>query len=568
MTTLPLFDAKGRISSEITQLLLNEGTLGQYPTIHKYAIAHSLTYSAAEVVRLRRLFEESLLEQVTRHAWTMYRLYHATGDWGQGTQFSVQQSFANAVIHLPPGHAYDYSMTAEFDRIAREKCIEFELIDKTAHALRTQFENFRPTLLGKRFEIHNYYHINTILRFVGSQMSIYVQTNGRGVGAIWGHSKSKKIGIYRVKMFTTEVMRTPNFSISNAANVIENEIMTRHESMNAVFSQKWAPLITSPTITDWRIPSNPYWNISRGIRNHTIQLYGPASPSDVERINSELVQEMEESIIFHEIGHTIIREIFLPIENIGIGLGAKFYNCMFYDGIYELLADFAPNHDLGHGAMAHMIKISKTNQKKAERMFYTYLSDVWFFDTDDRFMYDYASICVLCMLRYIQPNKHVDFDLLARDITFSANRSTKPQLSMIERIQELFLWDTDEIGRICKSADYTVADRPMPFQSIYRDRLTHARKTHPTIDPDGYNFLQPFWSNMYNYVATFTSNGEEQKIRKFIDDSVKKNLMKFLVLSCGRTKAEAYQFNHMQYIVDRCFELGLVADPSGSRQII
>ena len=71
---------------------------------------------------------------------------------------------------------------------------------------------------------------------------------------------------------------------------------------------------------------------------------------------------------------------------------------------------------------------------------------------------------------------------------------------------------------------------------------------------------------MYSYIHHFTD--EEQKIRDGLTQSVKKNLMKFLVLSCGRKKAEDYQFNHMQYIVDRCFEVGLVAYPANSRSII
>ena len=158
------------------------------------------------------------------------------------------------------------------------------------------------------------------------------------------------------------------------------------------------------------------------------------------------------------------------------------------------------------------------------------------------------------------------FTAMAKDITYQEDRTQKKQLTMIERIQELFMWDTDEIGTIAKKTSFKINDVTWSYQQLIKDRLVQARKTYPEIDPEGYSFLQPFWTNMYSYIHHFTD--EEQKIRDGLTQSVKKNLMKFLVLSCGRKKAEDYQFNHMQYIVDRCFEVGLVAYPANSRSII
>jgi hypothetical protein len=564
-TLIPIFNSKGKPSSEILSLIFSEGTINRFPTLQKYCAHEGKTVDLKHLSKLRKYIESSLEDQVRRHAFVMYRMFEASNNWNDGPDYQVKLSFGKNILKLSPDAPFNHTEMTQFETAIATAYSEYELVTKTASAAQTEFENFLPSILGKRFLLLQSPFLNRILHFIGSKYYLYLKNYKKGLSVIWGHAKTKKMGIYHLIQFTDEVLRTPDFPITNAANVHENTIMTRHESLNTVFHQKWAPLILDEQ-EDWRVHSDPYWNISYGIKHHALRLYGLSSPGNLASIQTQLVEEMEESIIFHEIGHTIIREIFLPAENIGIGLGAKQYGCEFYDGMYELLADFAPKHKLGHGAMANMIKISKTNRAKAERMFYTYLSDVWFFDTEDEFMYDYASIVVLCMLRYIQPGLSVDFDALAQDITYQDDRSKKSQLTMLERVQEIFMWDTEEIGNIAKKAEFVINGKPYSFQYVLQDRLAETRKKYPAIEPEGYNFLQPFWTNMYAYLRSLTS--EEAKIKSLLEKSVKQNLMKFLVLSCGRTKAEEYEFNHKQYIVDRFYELGLVKYPHNSKQII
>ncbi len=561
---LSIFDSNGKPSREILSLI-TEATLNQFPTIHQYLHDNNLSVDAKQLARLRAYIQNSLADQCRKHAFVMYRLFESSGNWNDGPDYQVKLSFGKNLLKLSPADSFEYEHLAKFEELIKEAYSEFGLTTKTESAIQLDFNNWRPTLFGKQYPLQKNNVVNKILHFVGSKYVLHMTKYKKGIAVIWGHAKIKKIGIYTITRFTDELIRSPSFPVANAASVLDNEIMTRQESMRTVFHQKWAPIITSE-YEDWRVQEDPYWNISYGIRQHTLRLYNWAEASDLPRIEDELVQEMEESIIYHEIGHTVIREIFLPIENIGIGLGATQYNCYFYDGIYELLADFAPKHKLGHGAMAQMIKISKTSPTRAERMFYTYLSDVWFFDTEDKFMYDYASLAVLCMLRYIKDDRSIDFTAMAKDMTYQEDRTQKKQLTMIERVQELFIWDTDEIGSIAKKTNFQIDDVTWSFQQMVKDRLHQARKTYPEIDPEGYHFLQPFWTNMYSYFHHFT--GEEQKVRNLLTQSVKKNLMKFLVLSCGRKKAEDYQFDHMKYIVDRCFEVGLVAYPTNSRSII
>jgi len=563
-SVLSIFDSNGKPSRDILGLL-TEASLNLYPTIQGYLHKNEMTVDVRALSQFRKQIETSIEDQCRRHTFLMYRLFEVSGDWNGGSDYQVKLSLGKNALKIPASEPFSYEHMIAFEDTVKAAYSEYHLLSKSKSALETEFNNFNITILGKRYLFHKRHLINKILHFIGSKYSLYIKSHNKGLSFIWGHAKIKKIGIYTTLRFTDEIIRSPSFSIANAANVTENEIMTRRDSMHTVFYQKWAPIIQNAN-QDWRVKSNPYWNISYGIRQHALSLYDWNSPDDLNRIETELVQEMEESIIYHEIGHTIIREIFLDIENVGIGIGAIQYGVYFYDGIYELLADFAPKHQLGYGAMVHLIKLSKTDRKRAERMFYTYLSDVWFFDTDDEFMFDYATMVVLCMLRYINPDKSVDFEGMSKDVVYQEDRTKKTQLTMIERVQELFIWDTDEIGNICKKATFKLGEVEWNFQQVLNDRLQNAKKLYPEIDPQGESFLRPFWTNMYCFIRDFTT--EEQKIRTFLDQSVRKNLMKFLVLSCGRKKAEDYKFNHMQYIVDRCFELGLAAYPDQSKTMV
>ena len=56
----------------------------------------------------------------------------------------------------------------------------------------------------------------------------------------------------------------------------------------------------------------------------------------------------------------------------------------------------------------NMIAIYKTDKNRAESMFYMYLSDVWFYDTPDTYMYLYSDLMVLILVRYIRKNQTIN----------------------------------------------------------------------------------------------------------------------------------------------------------------
>ncbi|NBV42212.1 hypothetical protein EBR96_05530, partial [bacterium] len=470
----------------------------------RYCESENLTFNPAELKALVRYVETELNEQVRKHAFLIFRKMELSSDWDTVSEQSAKVSFARCLLQIPASTPLTVFHADEFQRLLDEGYSDYQLVDKTKEAIETQFKQFRPTLFGVRFVPETGVHLNQMLRFIGCKLYLYIRQNGLGVSLILGHAKRKKIGIFEIDVYTDEIMRTPNIPMAVAALVLEHHIMVRREALEAVYYQKWAPMMT-PDSEDWRVKEDPFWNISYAIKERALKCYGAiGTEDDIERIKPLLLAEMEENIIFHEIGHTIIQETFLSMENICVGLGTLHWKYQFYDALYELLADFAPKNKLGHGAMVNICKAAKTDRNKAERMFLTYLSDIWFFDTEDEFMLDYAEITSLCMLRYFNDDLSVNFEKLEADVSTSKHRLEQGQLSLIDRIQELFLWDTDEIARMVKSATFTVVGNERSFQYILKHELDRIRKTKPAIDPNGYVFLQPLWTNMFSFISHFT----------------------------------------------------------------
>ena len=59
-------------------------------------------------------------------------------------------------------------------------------------------------------------------------------------------------------------------------------------------------------------------------------------------------------------------------------------------------------------------------------MYLMYLSDVWFYNTEDTYMYTYSDLMVLILIRYLMPNNDIDFDKLERfNIHSYASRKSK-----------------------------------------------------------------------------------------------------------------------------------------------
>ena len=239
------------------------------------------------------------------------------------------------------------------------------------------------------------------------------------------------------------------------------------------------------------------------------------------------INDMSETILYHEFGHGIIQQHILPFDLGAIGEATKIYGENIYTAILEFLADFSPCHQKLKGPIQNIIEISKNDRNRAQRMYLMYLSDTWFYNTDDEYMYTYSDLIVLILIRYLTPND-INFEALERDMIYTPGSMT----STFDRILNLYKNDMLELKTMCESASFSIGGVPINYPKIRELLIEEFRKNDGFVHVDSYEFMVPFWSNVLGYMRS--SSNSKQIVDDFFKKQQTKIIKKILVLSCGK----------------------------------
>ena len=544
-------------SPQIVHALIDPSTYQRFETFSDFCTAEGMAWTSKDILQLRHCLEKDIQAQIQRLGAIMYRHFQVSQKWPLDNEQSVKLAYARHILQTAAEKEVTYDEIRTF-----ETRIEAIFIDENIHhlseeALKTAHKDFRFQLFGKKLILEKQSIMGQALTYLGSDHQIYFDGYGIGLAAIFGPTLIKQRSPYTLYLIKQETARTPNYVMSNPALHKEHKIALRDESLRAIFHMKWMPVLDSKSqiFSRYSIENDIFWNLSLGIKEKVLDLYDSRSPDDVKFKENEFLKDMRETILYHEIGHGLTTEHLLPVENVCIGHGPEMYDLWFYDALLEFLADFAPKQDKLHGAMQNMVETAKKNKLRAERMFYIYLSDIWFYDTDDTFMMPYADFMALVLSRYIRPDHSVDFEAMAKDLDYKKDRTEKKQLSLYERIYELFLWDTDEMGGIVKKARFKLS-KDADFAYVKKLCIENEKKHFPNLDPNSDTFLGPFWKNAFHYLRVFS---DAKPLEDYIHIQVAKNMKKMFILAAGRTVAESYQYDHRRYICDTYQKLGFTS---------
>jgi hypothetical protein len=222
-------------------------------------------------------------------------------------------------------------------------------------------------------------------------------------------------------------------------------IHLRKEAFLAIFHQKWMQVFQydETEIEQQKMDINR--NISEGIKRQALRCYkvsdeaGPAAKKDV------FIRDMMETVKHHELAHGILQHEILDLVDVGIAGGAKVFQETIVSGMQEFLSDFVDSFRSLKGPIRNLIDIAKKDEARAIRMYYMYLSDVWFYDTDDEYMYTYSDLIVMMMSKYIRPGGSINWERLDVDTRYKPERAANPETVLERRA----------IARPYKSTGYT-----------------------------------------------------------------------------------------------------------------
>ncbi len=547
------------MSREIRDILFDPAITNQYPSLRHYFQANRIAYSIDAYKAFVAHCEETLTQTIRATAILMMAMMDKNDVWGSGGEQSCREAFCRHLLHIGASEGVGYESIVRFEELLEAEYVRYELNLCSPTQLKDTYRHHSLFFLGKKWTDPGP-TVSALLRFMGSELALFAQPFlGDGIAYILGNANCYRIQDYDVLAFGKEIVRCPNYGMANPAIVVDRSICLRQESFEFIFFQKWHHLVQQNKPSHSFYPREAFQNIAEAIRVKTMAYYRDAYAQDERSIQTSFMVDMQETILKHELGHAVVNDRIFPYESIAVGEGVEhYYQDETMDAFLEFLADFAPENDGLCGPFFHFFQVAKTDKKRATRLFYMYLSDVFFYDTGVESMYCYSDLMCLTMLRYIQKDSSVDFKKMEADLQFNHEFGATKN-SFFEKIHQLYWEYADAITIKAKQAKYSLPSGEKNFGYIRSLCLEESRKYHAHVGVNDKVFLSPFWINIYSYLDHFSKDAGED-MRQFVTKKIKKELLvKVMILSCGRQKAQAYQFDHRRYIQDAFTQLGFGA---------
>ncbi len=544
------------LNAEVVALFLDKSIISRFKTIQQYLDHEGLKIDDQEHKKLIKYVEKKVYTQVKYYAHLMYHYMTVSGDWGSPGEQQVKITFCRNLLGIEPKAPITAEQVESFDVMVAETIKKLKLDQMSASTAEFELKNYKFKMFGQMFELFKGAQINIFLQFCGSDYFLHCGQYGKQMEFIMGRGNRSVRKGYNVTFVTKEVIRTPNNVMSMAAIIGHQNIYIRLESLKVIFNQKWIQIFDYNEMDMLSIFGSDAWNISEGIKLNVLSLYNINSKEELIQKEDTFLKDMAETILYHEFGHGVIQNDIIPFEFGAIGEGTKIYGENIYTALLEFLADFCPTYNDVKGPIRNMIDISKTDINRAKKMYLMYLSDTWFYNTEDTYMFTYSDMMALILIKYMSRQDNllvIDFKQMAIDFEYNKDNPS----SVFDKIMQLYIQDMTELKDIIVNANFNVSGQSLNYKKIREFLIEEFRKNDGFVHTETYEFMVPFWTNVLGYVQKLSEQNEALNL--FLTQRQDKILKKLLVLSCGKSKAMEYEYNCRNYIMDQMKALNILA---------
>lgn len=445
--------------------------------------------------------EHVIQHTLTEYAFTLFKVVDDSKPSSHGWHYLAKEAFARWLLQLPYHQSLEPSDWTTFDQRLQTAYQEYGIATLSRQSLEIRLSQFKWIIKSHSFKVLDYTQINAVLTAFGSTYQLAKQVYSKWSAWIWGPVQIQPLGNFTVILFLSETVRTPNFLLNNPAFTLDKVIILRREVSHPIFSIKWEPLLLDTSLTGADLVSK----LSVGIRRMALNAYKEDTKRVPHSLQSQLIQDFESNVLFHEVGHDIIFKIINHPETIAIGIGLTSIDEPIYESLFELLADMAPKYKGAWGGLYQLAVLAKTDYTKAFRSFYSYFSDVYFFDTPDRHMYGYSIMIGLVMARFIRSDASVDFQAMQSEFD-----TDNPRFStgMVATLMDMFVRHMATIQTYVKNATYHIQGRDYAFSFIETHEINQAKLANSKTNVTEYGFLQPAWRNYMAYFKRFATTAD------------------------------------------------------------
>lgn len=525
MKKIALLSDQNTLFHDLETLLFDHRQRRRYDSLSDYFEEKKWGYSPEELEHVVRLIEEQLYAQCRYFCHLLFYIMDKSGQWGEAGEQQVKVSFCRLLLGIPPEEAISHMQAFEFMEKAAALQQELGIDGVSLEDARKEMEAFEWRLFGHGFSIHEITELNDILRFVGSSRVLQGGTYGHDRELIYGEGTRERRGDYQVYFIRNELMRTPNTIVAMAAVIGDREIFLRRESLETIFFQKWVPVTVQGAYFG---AGDVFFEVSDAIKRHTIGLYDPPGGKGFTALQDVFISDMADTILCHEIGHGIIQYHTFSVETGSFAEATKITGENIFTALLEFLADYAPDNGEVRGTLANMAQAGKNDRVRGERMFYMYLSDTWFYDTDDLYMYLYSDLMSLSLSSFMLPDKSVDFDGLGESTDGTPGSLTRWALDKAEAGVRI-------VKGMLESARFIMADKPDMMG--YEEAILEAQKEIELQEWAGKEDVYNRKTALYSTLLDGYQKVESQKaeLAAFYERFAQECLAEFFALVTGQT---------------------------------
>lgn len=462
---------------------LTSDILSKYSSFDEWVTQTGIEAPSSAIVRGG--IESDLIRQATYFALLQFWQHEQTDIWGEVGEDASRLSFLRIILGLEEDLSVNSIHIERFNTQLHHLYDEFHISEVPIDSIKDRLAEYRFRLAGNEYQLHDSEWINRLLEFVGSTLCIQSGDYGHERELILGHGKTFHFDEYRVVDLTNEVMRTANMVTSLAAAIGHNQIFVRHAALQGIFQLKWESFMAYPHIYH----HSPEYEAGHQLKKLTCASYAIDSTEDLGNRRTEFLNDMRENILFHELGHAVIQHRLLPSHIATFSEASKIINHPLIHSLLELLAEIAPQNGGILGPLWNIVQVAKVRPERAMRMFWMYVSDTWFFDTPDDYMYFYSDLVAVTFGAAIHADGTLNLDHF-ESVVWGQDGILDQMTTMVSRLCQSIM---DEM----ETVSYVIEDQSMSFVDA-REWVKGKLEEENTQEANEYLHQTALWHQLLN----------------------------------------------------------------------
>jgi len=503
-----------------------------------------------EIHAVQEFVKEYIYRQLKELAMIIFIAMKKRNDYGDMGEDRVKISFMRNILNIPNNRQVDQFQVFQFNRIIDE--CDNRHGNKSADEYIQFINNGSLALFEKTYPYHSINLIIQIFDLLKVSYTICTTFGSYKTHFIFAECETMAYDKYTVYMFRREYIRSPQKVLSSVAEPYSGGTMVRREALEVIAFNKYQTYLKDyGKYNLFGMEEHINNEIGNAIKKLIFSGFGIDLDSTTpvekknkyERIKDSIIVEMEDGVLWNQIGSILFSENLDPIY-------VAFRSCLVYDTdgistIYgSVLFDWLPKKGRIQGAMSRFCEIAEFDPVRATRDVYMYISDNWFTNEDD-FMIRTTNISAGLVIPFINQDASIDFKNMKKEIPviydFAFNRLT----ALCEKLMA-----------IIRKSHYQMGIHKVDYARMEDQLFKMYSNTRNARSLEELRLFSPFWVNIHAYLKMFSPTGYEEFQAVLTSEAFDFESTVLDHISDG--KAARYHNSLREYIFTRFLETGII----------